>query len=58
MARFNTTRWSLIADACGDPVQARPALESLCRDYRPPVLAYVRRRRTSLFRGSARRTPA
>jgi RNA polymerase sigma factor (sigma-70 family) len=43
MARFNTTRWSLIADACGDPVQARPALESLCRDYRPPVLAYVRR---------------
>src|SRR5687767_8328037 len=43
MARFNTTRWSLIADARGDPLLARPALESLCRDYRPPVLAYVRR---------------
>ncbi len=43
MARFNTTRWSLIADASGDPLTARPALEALCRDYRPPVLAFVRR---------------
>lgn len=42
MARFNTTRWSLIADACSEGDQARPALEQLCRDYRPPVLAYVR----------------
>lgn len=42
MARFNTTRWSLIADACSEGEQARPALEQLCRDYRPPVLAYVR----------------
>ncbi len=43
MVRFNTTRWSLIAEASGEPMRARPALESLCRDYRPPVLAYVRR---------------
>jgi len=43
MTRFNTTRWSLIAKADGDPVTARSALDDLCRDYRPPVLAYVRR---------------
>lgn len=42
MAAFNTTRWSLIAEACNDGERARPALEQLCRDYRPPVLAYVR----------------
>ncbi|CAN5672506.1 hypothetical protein BH23PSE2_BH23PSE2_08810 [soil metagenome] len=42
MARFNTTRWSLIADACSEGDQVRPALEQVCRDYRPPVLAYVR----------------
>ncbi len=41
--RFNTTRWSLIADASGDSPTARPALEALCRAYRPPVLAFVRR---------------
>ncbi len=43
LMRFNTTRWSLIADASGDPSLARPALAELCRDYRPPVLAFVRR---------------
>lgn len=44
MARFNTTRWSLIAEASGDPSRSRAALEQLCRDYRPPVLAYLRQR--------------
>lgn len=44
MARFNTTRWSLIAETSGDADSARRALEALCRDYRPPVLAFVRRR--------------
>lgn len=42
MARFDTTRWSLIAEAGGDAPQARPALEQLCRDYRPPVVAFLR----------------
>lgn len=43
MSKFQTTRWSLIAAAQGSPAQARAALEQLCRAYRPPVLAYVRR---------------
>ena len=43
MNHFQTTRWSLIQTACHDPARARPALEELCRAYRPPVLAYVRR---------------
>ena len=44
MSRFQTTRWSLISTAASAaPVHARPALEQLCRAYRPPVLAYVRR---------------
>lgn len=43
MNHFQTTRWSLIQTACHDPARARPALEQLCRAYRPPVLAYVRR---------------
>lgn len=43
MDRFQTTRWSLIEAARGDPADARPALEVLCQAYRPPVLAYVRR---------------
>ncbi len=42
MTRFNTTRWSLIADAAGSAANVRPALEALCRDYLPPVLAYIR----------------
>lgn len=43
MSRFQTTRWSLIAAARDDPSHARDALEQLCRAYRPPVLAFVRR---------------
>ena len=39
---FQTTRWSLIAAARDAPERARPALEQLCRTYRPPVLAFVR----------------
>jgi RNA polymerase sigma-70 factor (ECF subfamily) len=42
MNRFQTTRWSLVLDAGKDPAQARVALESLCRTYRPPVQAYIR----------------
>jgi RNA polymerase sigma factor (sigma-70 family) len=42
MSRFQTTRWSLIETARDDPSHARAALEQLCRDYRPPVLAFVR----------------
>ncbi|HEV8694020.1 MAG TPA: ECF-type sigma factor [Lysobacter sp.] len=43
MARFATTRWSLILDA-RDPAVARDALEEICRAYRGPVLVYVLRR--------------
>ena len=44
MSRFQTTRWGLIAAAAREtPEQPRPALEQLCRAYRPPVLAYIRR---------------
>lgn len=42
MGRFDTTRWSVVLQARGDPADARAALEALCRTYRPPVLAYVR----------------
>ncbi len=41
MNRFQTTRWSVVLDARKEPVQARRALESLCRTYRPPVYAYI-----------------
>ncbi len=44
MSRFDTTHWSIVARARGDTVDARAALESLCRAYRPPVLAYIRGR--------------
>jgi RNA polymerase sigma factor (sigma-70 family) len=40
---FATTRWSLILDAREAPETARRALEQICRDYRGPVLSYVRR---------------
>ena len=43
MSKFQTTRWSLIVAARDRPSQARTALEQLCRAYRPPVLAFVRR---------------
>ena len=44
MARFDTTRWSIVLRARGEPAEARAALEQLCRTYRPPVLAFVLRR--------------
>ncbi|HJP97783.1 MAG TPA: sigma-70 family RNA polymerase sigma factor [Rhodanobacteraceae bacterium] len=44
MGRFDTTRWSVVLQARGDPAAARRALETLCRTYRPPVLAFVRSR--------------
>ena len=44
MSRFDTTRWSLVLQARGDAPQARTALETLCRAYRPAVVAYVRHR--------------
>ena len=43
MPPFATTRWSLIESTRDVPDVARVALEQLCRDYRPPVLAFVRR---------------
>lgn len=44
MGQFQTTRWSLITTAARErPSLAREALEQLCRVYRPPVLAYLRR---------------
>ena len=43
MSLFRTTRWSLIAAARDSPSRARAALEQLCRAYRPPVLAFIRR---------------
>lgn len=43
MSRFETTRWSLVLSAGGEAADARQALETLCRTYRAPVLAYIRR---------------
>lgn len=44
MGRFDTTRWSVVLAARGGPADARAALETLCRTYRPPVLGFVRSR--------------
>ncbi|HZX91637.1 MAG TPA: sigma factor [Rudaea sp.] len=44
MTRFDTTRWSMVVRARGDSRDARDALGSLCRAYRPPVVAYIRSR--------------
>lgn len=44
MGGFPTTRWSLILAGRDDPAASRTALEHLCRAYRAPVLAYIRRR--------------
>ncbi|MBX3725634.1 MAG: sigma-70 family RNA polymerase sigma factor [Xanthomonadales bacterium] len=44
MLQFATTRWSLIMQARGGPEQARQALESICRNYRRPVVAFIRHR--------------
>lgn len=44
MTRFDTTRWSIVLRARDSSGESRTALEALCRMYRPPVLAYIRRR--------------
>lgn len=44
MARFDSTQWSLVLRAACDGADARHALDTLCRTYRPPVLAYIRSR--------------
>jgi len=44
MSHFQTTRWSIVLQAKGDGHDARAALESLCRTYRAPVLAFIRGR--------------
>ena len=44
MARFDTTRWSIVLQARDATPATAPALAMLCRTYRPPVLAYIRRR--------------
>lgn len=44
MGAFPTTRWSLILAGHNGPAASRAALEHLCRAYRAPVLAYIRRR--------------
>ncbi|GAA0722659.1 RNA polymerase sigma factor [Dokdonella soli] len=43
MAKFDTTRWSLVLEARESTHDAQTALAALCRTYRPPVLAYIRR---------------
>lgn len=43
MNRFRTTRWSLVMGARSASHSAARALDELCRIYRPPVLAYLRR---------------
>lgn len=43
MARFDTTRWSLVLASRAEVPEARIALAHLCQVYRSPVLAYVRR---------------
>lgn len=44
MARFDTTRWSIVLQARDATPATAPALAMLCHTYRPPVLAYIRRR--------------
>ena len=44
MSLFQTTRWSIVLQSKGDGQDARTALESLCRTYRAPVLAFIRGR--------------
>lgn len=44
MSGFESTRWDIVRGAGSGSLPARVALESLCRAYRPPVLAYVRSR--------------
>jgi RNA polymerase sigma-70 factor (ECF subfamily) len=42
LSQFQTTRWSLVLEAREQDGRSRKALESLCRTYRPPVIAYIR----------------
>ena len=44
MSHFHTTRWSIVLQARGNGQDARAALESLCRAYRAPILAFIRGR--------------
>jgi RNA polymerase sigma-70 factor (ECF subfamily) len=44
MARFQTTRWSLVLRARHNDAEAQAALAHLCAVYRAPVLAYLRHR--------------
>lgn len=44
MSGFESTRWDIVRGAGAGSTDGRAALESLCRAYRPPVLAYVRSR--------------
>jgi RNA polymerase sigma-70 factor (ECF subfamily) len=44
MAKFDSTQWSLVLRARADTLDARTALDCLCRTYRPPVIAYIRGR--------------
>lgn len=44
MNRFETTRWSTVLRARHSSLGAHAALDALCRTYRAPVLAYIRRR--------------
>lgn len=43
MTLFSTTRWSLVRAARGAGVEARDALDRLCRQYRRPVQIYLAR---------------
>jgi len=47
LSQFQTTRWSLVLEAREHDGRSRQALESLCRTYRPPVVAYIRGRGAS-----------
>jgi RNA polymerase sigma factor (sigma-70 family) len=43
-AQFAPTRWSVVLGAArGDSTHARESLEHLCRNYWPPIYAFVRR---------------
>ena len=42
MARFATTRWSLILDARQEAAAGAEALAEICRLYRQPVVDYIR----------------
>jgi RNA polymerase sigma-70 factor (ECF subfamily) len=43
MDQFQTTRWSLVLEARAGEARSRKALEALCKIYRSPVVAFIRR---------------